>query len=272
MTIRTYLITIAAVGAAALLWPQSCLAWGTEGHQIIAYVAATELTPAARAQVRQLLGNEPEYAMVEASTFADDIKAKRPETSAWHAVNIPTDSSGYDARRDCPRDACVVAQIERNERIVADRSRSRAVRAEALRFLIHFISDVHQPLNAADNRDRSAGNIGVMLQGRQTNMYAVWNVDLLRVLGKNGEAAAGRIQDDLASADKTAWQFGSAEIWANESFEIAKQEVYSQIAAGNGSKPIVLPREYPAIEENIVKVQLEKAALRLAWVLNRALN
>ena len=102
-------------------------AWGLEGHQIVAHIAARELTPAARAQVQDLLGGEAARAMVEASTWADEVRPTRPATAPWHFVNIPIGSGGYEPRRDCPRDDCVVAQIERDARIVGDRQLLPAV-------------------------------------------------------------------------------------------------------------------------------------------------
>ena len=256
----------------ALTWPATAFAWGAEGHRIIAHIAAHELTPAARASIEDLLGVDAETQMVVASTWADEIRNQRRDTAPWHFVDIPIGTTGYDARRDCPRENCVVAQIERDERILAERSLLPAVRLEALRFLIHFIGDVHQPLHAANNMDRGGNEFRVVLGRRETNMHSVWDQDVLRVLGRNGENIALRIESEIAQTDSRPWQFGTAADWANESFRIASQEIYSDKSAVRTAAPVILPREYLAIEENIVKTQLEKAGLRLAWVLNRALH
>src|SRR5262245_58886270 len=96
----------------ALGFSTPCLAWGTEGHQIIAHIAARELTPAARVRVQELLGADAERALVEVSTWADEVRPQRPETAPWHYVDIPI-TSPYVASRDCPRNNCIVAQIDR---------------------------------------------------------------------------------------------------------------------------------------------------------------
>ena len=273
LTLRYLLNGIAAgIVATSAIWPSPGWAWGGEGHQIIAHIAATELMPAARAQVEELLGGTAEEAMVEASTWADEIRPQRRATASWHFVDIPIGSGGYDARRDCPRANCVVAQIDRDERILADRALLAPVRAEALRFLIHFVGDIHQPLHAADNHDRGGNDLKVVLGGRQSNMHSIWDVDVLRPLGRNGGSAASRLEGAITQSQIRAWQFGTAADWANESFRIATQEIYSAPSTANSTAPIILPREYPAIEENIVRAQIEKAGLRLAWVLNRALQ
>src|ERR1700760_935265 len=82
------------------------LAWGPEGHEIVAAIADANLTPAAHAQVAALLGPAP--MLILESNWADEIRADRPETSSWHYVNIELGSPGFDRARDCPDGACVV--------------------------------------------------------------------------------------------------------------------------------------------------------------------
>src|SRR5690349_2181171 len=98
---------------ALTVWFLGCapaLSWGSQGHHIIARIAASELTPRASDVVADLLGGKTLPSMVTASMYADEIRPTRRETAPWHYVNIEIDSSGYDAVRDCPDDACVVAQ------------------------------------------------------------------------------------------------------------------------------------------------------------------
>ena len=255
------------------LAPAPCLAWGAKGHQIIAHIAAHDLTPTARAKVQDLLGGEAEAAMVTASTWADEIRGKRPDTAPWHFVDIPIGSGGYNAGRDCPRDACVVAQIEHERAVLADRQLAAPVRAEALRFLIHFVGDIHQPLHASNNRDRGGNEVQVLIGGRRTNLHAVWDTDVVKPLGADaGIVAAGLIAH--VSADDTArWKRGSAADWANESWRVAGSEIYAKLpGSGSAAAPIILPGNYAAAVRAIVSAQLEKAGVRLAWVLNAALR
>jgi hypothetical protein len=256
----------------ALALPSSALAWGAEGHQIVASIAASELTPAARDRVRELLGADPGFAMTVASTWADEIRPQHPETAPWHYVNIPVGSTSYDARRDCPRGDCVVEQIEREQRIISDRTLLPAVRAEALRFLIHFIGDIHQPLHAADNRDRGGNEMRVVLNGRRTNMHAVWDVDVVRALGGDALYVASQLEADMSAAKHQSWQNGAAATWANESFRLARAEIYAGASGRGASAPIVLSADYARQESGVAAEQLEKAGVRLAWVLNRALQ
>ena len=151
--------------------PSAAFAWGAEGHRIVALIAASELTPQAKAQVESLLGGDAASSMAELSTWADEIKFRRHETGPWHYVDIEIDSQGYNAARDCPTGDCVVAQIERDEHIVGDRSLAMPVRAEALKFLIHFVGDLHQPLHCADNHDRGGNEVKVKI--RLTSLWTL---------------------------------------------------------------------------------------------------
>ena len=105
------------------------LAWAPEGHQVVAAIAWQELTPAARTRVASLLGGEA--MMVLDSSWADEIREQRPETSSWHYVNIEIGSRGFDAKHDCADDACVVAQIEKDRRILSDPRASGPAKTEA---------------------------------------------------------------------------------------------------------------------------------------------
>lgn len=113
--------------------------------------------------------------MEVASTWADEIRRDRPETAPWHYVDIKVTSTGLDRGRNCPGDDCVVAQIEKDLAIVRDRTLAPPIRAEALRFLIHFVGDLHQPLHAADSHDRGGNEVRVVLDGELTNLRAVWD-------------------------------------------------------------------------------------------------
>jgi hypothetical protein len=118
-------------------------AWGNVGHRVIALIAADKLSTAARAEVSDLLGDDARHGMEEVSTWADEIQPDRAETRPWHYVNIEISTNGYDAARDCSGGNCVVAQVGKDQRILADQQLAKPVRAEALRFLIHFVGDLH---------------------------------------------------------------------------------------------------------------------------------
>lgn len=248
------------------------LAWGAEGHRIVAFIAASELKPQARAQVTKLLGGPDTPAMVRVSTWADRIRRDRPRTGPWHYVDIPLGSAGYVAARDCRHGDCVVAQVERDARILADRQIATPLRAEALRFLIHFVADEHQPLHAADNHDRGGNEVRVVLDGEHTNLHAVWDDNVVRALGASPARVATRLEAAITPTERARWQHGSAASWANGAFAIASRDIYAPLHGAGGTRhPVLLPADYARSHAPIAARQLEKAGVRLAWLLNRAL-
>jgi hypothetical protein len=252
---------------ALLVLPSPALAWGAEGHEIVALIAARELTPAARAQAAHLLGGEA--MLVLESNWADEIRDQRRDTGRWHFVDIPLAAPGYAPRRDCPDRACVVAQIENDARILGNRKLSDSARAEALRFLIHFVADVHQPLHAEDNGDRGGNQIRVEIGRERSNLHHVWDQDVVEALGPDAGAVAGDIARALSPAERKAWAAGTPAVWANESHAIARDQIYPPLT---GRRSLRLPRDYAWRQAPLTRMLLAKAGIRLAWVLNATLK
>ncbi len=146
-----------------------------ECPRVEATLTTTLFTAEARPQVAALL--DPGTTLADISTWADDIHHSRPNTGPWHYVNIPRGAAGYNAQRDC-RHGCVVSAIEQSLRLLQDRSKDRSVPQEALKWLVHLVADVHQPLHAiADNR---GGNDAIVrFNGRQTNLHRLWDGDMI---------------------------------------------------------------------------------------------
>jgi hypothetical protein len=258
---------------ATSVWlPSAAWAWGSEGHRVVALIAAGRLTPAARVALSGLLGGDVRRRMVEESTWADEIRPDRREIGPWHYVNIEISTHGYDPESNCRGGDCIVAQVDKDERVLADNHLAKAVRAEALRFLIHFVGDLHQPLHCADNHDRGGNDVRVLVGGEKTNLHAVWDTNVVAALGPNPDQVAAVLGAQITVAEGKAWVRGSSAAWANESFGIAKRAIYSALAGQGGTAvPIILPRDYAAQERSVAAVQLEKAGVRLAAVLNSAL-
>ena len=222
-----------------------CLGLGNEGHQIIALIAADRLTTAARAEVADLLGGDARPTMANASTWADYIRPARPESAPWHYVNIEITASGYNAATDCPAENCVVAQVEKDARIVADHKLAKPVRAEALRFLIHFAGDLHQPLHCADNHDRGGNEVSVLIGAQETNLHSVWDTDVVAALGQDPEHVASALGAQISSADEASWGRGSPVDWANESFRIAKHAIYRSLRGLESQRASTVGRSPP---------------------------
>jgi len=253
-----------ALTALVTLTPLPAFAWGPEGHEIVALIALGELTPAARAQVTRLLGSPA--MMAHDASWADEIRGRRPDTGPWHYVDIPLEASGYDRDRDCPRPAnCVVAQIENDLRLLADRKSDERARADALRFLIHFAADIHQPLHAEDHDDKGGNEVRVTLGRERSTLHRVWDSDVVEALGFDGGRVAASLEQSITPSQRKSWASGTPAQWANEAHAIARDQIYRPLG---GRIQLRLPRDYPQREVAITRMQLAKAGLRLAWLLN----
>ncbi len=267
---------IPLLGAAvAAGWSAPALAWSPEAHQVVARMAALYLTKNAKAQVEDLLdGGGAADAMAKASTWANDIEAKRPETRAWHFVNIPVAEGQYNAERDCPGGNCAIARMAADMKTLGDKAQPEEKRVEALKFLIHLMADLHQPLHCA-NDDRDHGRqIKVSLDGKSTTLYDVWENDLIKGLDGTPEQLVSRFSTRIDKEHRQAWAYGSLVRWCEESAGQARVNVLDDLhgAATNGKGEIVMSSEYPSMKRRLVSEQLSRAAVRLAAALNSVLK
>lgn len=143
-----------------------CSSWawgfGARGHRLIAELAQLQLKPAAAAQLRELLGAQT---LAQAATWADEIRDGRRETAPWHYMNFGDDCR-YQPGRDCPRGNCLVPVLQQQIELLRDRRNSREARAEALRFVVHLLGDLHQPLHLGHARDRGGNDYQVAFDRR----------------------------------------------------------------------------------------------------------
>jgi len=252
--------------------PSSALAWGREGHRIVAEIAEQYLEPETARQVRELLALEHATTLAEVSTWADEIRDQRPETAPWHYVNIPIHLPAgmplaYDAARDCPGGECVVAKIDQFAAVLREKATPPRQRLEALKFLVDLVADIHQPLHCADDGDRNGSDIHVIFLGQYTTLYALWDSGMLAAMGISDVHAYGlNIGQALAPALLAKWRSGSAADWATESYRLAR------LIYGGSYEARALQIFYQDDLVPALNLQLEKAGLRLATVLNDALK
>ena len=241
-------------------------AWGHEGHEVIALIAQHYMTDTTKAKARELLDG----ASIEAvSNWAGDYRHERPETAPWHYVNAPPSALGIDLARDCPQGACVVVKTEQFIAVLRDSRATPAARAEALKFVVHFVGDLHQPLHDADDNDRGGKERQVIFDGHPDNLHGVWDTGLLQHAGRNAQELAKGLEQIITARDRAGWDRGAIEDWANEGHLLATSVAYAGLKSEIPA-PITTPYEERA--QMVVGIQLQKAGVRLAWVLNDALK
>jgi hypothetical protein len=269
---------LTAIFLLILCLPIPSFAWGPEGHQVVADVARAHLTEAAKRRIRELLGTD-DLALV--STWADDVRPQRPETYGWHFVDIPWNAEAFSESRDCYRfdgkhpeaygdhHNCVVDRIAIFERVLADHNASKADRLGALKFVVHFVGDIHQPLHAIGEA-RGGNDIHVVEFGsaqcgtRPCNLHFVWDMGLIEHTGRDEAAYRAYIEKLIAERNLLKREQGKPEDWANESFRLAHQVWLSE---GGQADEIYYKKNIEIVNE-----RLALAGLRLARLLNEALG
>jgi hypothetical protein len=270
-THRRHFATPLAAGALAALatLPVPAKAWGAMGHRLVAALAADELSPAAREEVARLLEGEAEPTLPGIAAWADDVRAHDPalgrRSSPWHYVNLGEEACSYEAERDCRSGDCVVGAITAQTAILADRQRSPGERLQALKFVVHFVGDVHQPLHAGYAHDKGGNTVQVSLNGQGTNLHALWDSKLLAATGLDEAAYLQRLRA-LPVAVPVPLQVlpPDSATWARQSCTIALQPgLYPPSAK--------LPEGYADTWRPVLEEQLRRGGTQLALLLNAAL-
>lgn len=276
---RRALVAALLLAAIAELGPARALAWGNQGHRITALFADTLLTPRTRARVQALSGA---LSLADLVNWADEYRPGLAllldNSERWHYDNRPICDAAAALVSYCPDGQCASAALARFEATLADSTATHEQRDIALRYLVHVLGDIHQPLHVGDNGDEGGNQRNVALPGAPPrNLHSVWDTGLpQQMLRGSTEAdyAAGlreRYQDDIAD-----WQRGSEVEWMSESFLITQQDVYGTLPGFRcgATPPFVTPlaAEYVSQAQAQVARQLARAGARIAGTLNRLLD
>jgi len=229
-------------------------AWGSEGHQVVALIAQSQLTPKAKAEIDRLLAWEPGATLASVSTWADEHR--NPSTAPWHYINFPRGDCVYAELRDCPDGRCVVGAIKKQLAILVS-SEPDTVKLTALKYLVHFVGDVHQPLHAGYQDDKGGNQYQLQAFMKGSNLHAVWDSGLIKNLHEEPQVMATRLQmlsvgTSVANLDPVNAAQDSCTIVSQQGFYPERLVELSYIQ-----------RYTPVVEQ-----QLAIAGARLAGILN----
>ena len=294
-------------------------AWGCEGHHIVSLIAMKHLQPQVASQVNAILSAGPVSAalhrycrnlglppIVDASTWADDYRAEQPDTGPQHYVNIPLNATRdkYDVSQMC-QSGCVIDAIAKYVQQLRT-SKDAGARGDALRFIIHLVGDIHQPLHDEDNSDEGGNCVPVEFEDEAPrvtnsqhedyfpNLHAVWDTGFIQSLLDDHDMTVEEFSDflDIRYHSRAArWNVGQPIDWAWEGHDAAvtayrglpsfiprePENKVSSCADNHIGKRmadlhIVLGARYDDVSHPIVEEQLAKAGVRLATLLNSALG
>ncbi len=237
-------------------------AWGPQGHRVIGFIADSHLSP----EVKKIIAEKFNInSLADVATWADRTRKKRKEEGPWHYTNIAEGQWTYNIARDCPDKACVTEKIQEFSDILVDPLISLSERKDALKFLVHFIGDVHQPLHLGNKKDRGGGTLRFRYRGKEVSLHFLWDGGLIEWGGERLVNYAVRLSGKVSGVEVLNWSQSTVSDWANESRSLALKEAYNVGKEG-------LSKTYIKRGREIINLRLTRAGVRLAHRLNTLLT
>ena len=234
-------------------------AWGPPGHRVIGFIADSHLNP----KVKELIAKKFNInSLADVATWADRTRKKRKEEGPWHYTNIAEGEWTYDGERDCPDKACVTEKILEFSNILSNRLLSSRKRNDALKYLVHFVGDVHQPLHLGNKKDRGGGTLHFPYKGKTVSLHYLWDGGLIDWNEESLLKYSIRLSSKASQEEISTWNRSMVFDWANESRRLALKVAYNVDS---------LSKTYIKRSREIIDLRLTQAGVRLAHRLNTLL-
>jgi hypothetical protein len=242
------------------------VSWGSVGHHAVGAIAQNHLTPQAKAAVEEILGNET---LADVSTWADEVRntTEYKQTTPWHYINAPLGLNYEEFSKTIKSQSVgnIYSAILNCEHQLADKAASREQKIEALKFLVHFVGDAHQPMHVSRAEDKGGNTVQVQFDGRGTNLHSVWDSKLIDHSGLTYVQMAKEF-DTASQEEIKKWQSDDVMRWLYESYQISTR-LYGEVENNNKLDEAYYKEHLPIVEQRI-----EMAGIRLAGVLNHVLS
>jgi hypothetical protein len=232
---------------------------GSNGHEIVAAIAETQLSDVARKGSKKSSRKaQPRRRM----TWPDKAGRPIPDMDPYHFINFPKDANSYDQQRDYKLRNCVIEATAWYIEVLKSPDAPRNEKRVALRFVAHLVADIHQPLHAGFAEDRGGNSVDVRFNGRKENLHSLWDTALVVLEEGTPAEIAARIQSTVSSDDRQQWQQGTPAEWALESLAVVRAQVYRLPSSGE------IDATYTEQARAVIRTRLAQAGARLAWILN----
>lgn len=246
------------------LFSSSALAWGQNGHRIIGQIAEERVSGRTAAEIALILGAED---LAEASTWADEERSNpntfwQTEAGPYHYVTIPRGETYSEVGP--PPEGDALTALQTFSAVVRDPNASRMDKALALKFIIHIVGDVHQPLHAGDGTDRGGNDAKVRWFGENTNLHSVWDTKMIEAQNLSYTEYARWLDRQIEPEETLAWWEPNPLVWVAESASI-RDTIYPTSDAETPSLGYAYQYEHLATAER----RLQQGGVRLAAYLDR---
>jgi hypothetical protein len=229
---------------------------------VVARVAQERLSPNADRRQRLMMGAGAK--LEDVAGWSHHVEIERPETEAWHSITIPPTATGLDLDRDCPVGDCTPVKLRETVGIVRLAHKDKPQLIEAFKFLINLEVDLHQPLRAGYPPGNGGDPIPVVVDGHESELFTYWDQEIFA--NDDEDALAARVRELITPARVRAWSGGNMKDWTWETHLAAVRVAYGALPKGS---PKQLDGEYEAQARNAAELQLAKAAVRLAALLDQ---
>ena len=241
------------------------ISWGYTGHRTIGLITEKHLTPNAKSAIKDLLGDT---SIAEACTWADDAR-REPQyanTANWHFLNIPLGLNYEDFKKyvDTVKTENVYSALKNAETQLTDKNTSKQQKIHALKFMMHFVGDLHQPMHISREEDKGGSTIQVNYNDKGTNLHSLWDTRMLEKEGLTFDQLAVKF-DTISESDIKQWQSDPVVQWMWESYQISTQ-LYAEIEQMNKK---VIDDAYYQKHMPTVQKRMQQASIRLAGLLNK---
>ncbi|OCX54342.1 hypothetical protein BEL04_08780 [Mucilaginibacter sp. PPCGB 2223] len=251
-----------------LIWPVAAIAlilvsWGGVGHKTVATIAENHLNTEAKISIKALLGDQ---SIADIASWADEVR-NTPEyksTGPLHYVDLPLGYTYDQFAAEVKKQGSgnVYGAILKYETELQSDTTRNEEKAIALKFLVHFIGDCHQPMHVSRAEDKGGNDIKVQFNGRNTNLHSLWDSGLISREGKSFDQMA-KDYDNASQDDIIKWTGTDPMTWLWESYQFSTK-IYGDVEKNN-----TLDEEYYKANIPIVQQRIEMAGIRLAGELNK---
>jgi len=251
---------IFAIGLTLIL-----VSWGYTGHRTIGFITENHLTSNAKLAIKDLLGDT---SISEACTWADDAR-REPQyanTANWHFLNIPLGLNYESFKKyvDTVKTENVYSALINAEKELTDKNTSKQQKIHALKFMMHFVGDLHQPMHISREEDKGGSTIQVNYNDKGTNLHSLWDTRMLEKEGLNPAQLAVKF-DTISESDIKQWQSDPVVLWMWESYQISTA-LYAEIEQMNNK---TIDDTYYQKHMPTVQKRMQQSAIRLAGLLNK---
>lgn len=263
----------------------NAFAWGPTGHRVVGAVAEKHLDPAVAVQIQKILKGQT---LSKVSNWSDEIKSE-PETYShtynWHYTDWKDEDHNHDETHSSGK---LMTAIKEQMAVLKDDDSSMDSKNFALKFIVHLIGDLHQPLHVGNGLDQGGNKCRVTFHKKEMNLHQLWDEAMIEFTQLSYTELANYVGQGRTKEEYQSWKGGTPLDWARES-KVLRAQVYPA-DVNPSDKPISLKQycrsdiviaqedmpklsyEYSYKFVPIVEKRLYQAGLRLATMLNQALK